>query len=63
MNDLVVGDVIIIDDDTWDMLSKKFTILSVSYRKDSTAVDLMLEVYGTKEIIHKVVAYHQIEKV
>jgi hypothetical protein len=54
-------DFIKIDNDKWDDFNKVWALLEYNRRPNSTAVSLVLEDTETKEIVHKTVAFHQIE--
>jgi hypothetical protein len=54
-----VGDVISLDNDKWYDLGKKYHVIGVSYRPNSTAVDLVLE-DDDDNIIHRTEASNQI---
>jgi hypothetical protein len=51
-------DYIMLDNDKWEDAGKKYKLISLNRRPESTAVELELEYNG--EILHKVEAYHNI---
>ena len=51
-------DYIMIDSDKWEDAGKKYKLISLRRRPDSTATELELEYNG--EIVRRVVAYHNI---
>ena len=54
-------DYIKIDNDKWDDLNKVWGVVEYSARPNSTAVNLVLEDTSTGQVVHRVVASHQIE--
>lgn len=54
------GDIIKLDIDNWDMIGRKFTVLSSKPRDNSTAVELTLEDVCDESIYKCVVAQNQI---
>lgn len=52
-------DYIMLDNDKWEDVGKKYRLISLNRRPESTGVELELEYNG--EIIRKVEAYHNIE--
>jgi len=52
-------DYIMIDNDNWEDAGKKYKLLELNRRTDSTATELVLEYEGTR--IQRVVPYHSIE--
>lgn len=52
-------DYIMIDNDSWEDAGKKYKLIELHRRPESTATELVLEYNGEK--IHRVVAYHNIE--
>jgi hypothetical protein len=54
-------DYIRINNDNWDDLNVIYAVLEYYKTPGSSAVNIVLENCETKEIIHRVVAEHQIE--
>lgn len=52
-------DYIMIDNDKWEDAGKKYKLISLNRRPESTAVELELEYEG--QTIHRVEAYHSIQ--
>ena len=57
------GDKITINDDNWENVGVTYKVKSVVYVPGSTAVDLILEICDSREIVHKVVANQYLTKV
>jgi len=47
-----IGDVISLNNDKWYDLNKKYHVIGVTYRPNSTAIDLVLE-DGNDNIVHR----------
>ena len=62
MTNLVSGDMIKLDNDSWADLGKTYLIHAVRYRENSTAVELTLE-DESSNYFTRVIASHQIIKV
>lgn len=54
-------DYIKLNNDNWADLNQVWLVLEYHNNPNSTSVSLVLENTDTKEVIHKVVAHHQIE--
>ena len=54
-------DYIRINNDKWDDLGVIYAVLEYYKSPDSSAVNIVLENRETKEIMHRIVAEHQIE--
>lgn len=52
-------DYIMLDNDKWEDAGKKYRLISLNRRPESTGVELELEYNG--EIVRRVEAYHNIE--
>lgn len=59
-----IGDCITLDNDKWHDAGKKYYVLNISYRPNSTAVDLVLEdensnIFQRCESVHALVLVDQ----
>lgn len=58
---IVPGDYISLDNDMWDDCGKRFYVREVSYRPNSSAVDVVLE--HNNEVVKRTVSARHIVKV
>ena len=57
---LQYGDIIQIDNDSFDTIGKSYEVMSVEFRENSTATKLVLKDTNTKEVSCIIVAKNQI---